>query len=70
VAISWYNETIAEAKQQMNCTKMNHLSDIFAVVTSYREIATSHCEAMLLAMTVVFDTWLHTPFCSHKRSFT
>ena len=35
----------------------------------YQEIATSHRTAMLLAMTVVIDTRLHTSICSYKRSF-
>ena len=35
----------------------------------YQEIATSHRIAMLLAMTVVIDAWLHTSHYSYKRSF-
>ena len=45
---------------------MYHLPNICWFVPSYREIATSHRTAMLLAMTVIVDARMHTSFYSYK----
>ena len=70
VAISWYNKAIADAEYSMNSTRMvsfiGHLSSCYFLPG---DCHVAWLSAMLLAMTVVIDTYLYPSFCSYKRSF-